>query len=481
MILTDLAEWTTAPGRVLRWRPTEIARTAAGTAPIDPGQASILQTDHLNAYRSLVRDGGTHRAWTGVATTVDEPLDRGALSRALTRLVRTHGGFRTFFDLSGDQPVRHLVPTESVAFECVEDPPLDPAAWDQAFHEHIVAWFDAECRPDSWPGFVLGVVEHDDAFDLFWGCDHAFTDGASQLLLCAEIAELYAAELAEPGGPETVPGGLPDPGETGDFRTYTTLERASAAEYTPDSPAIAEWVRIIADNGRRLPRFPLPLGLAEGERAPAVIRSTTLLDGGEVEAFERSCKRWEAGTTAGVFAAVAETDRALAEHDHYFGVTVLGTRHHGPFARSQGWFCAFAPVEFEVSDVADFGVLARRARDSLARAKKLADAPVDLVLETLVRTGVCPPEALGSPQLLSYLDLRRFPGAGRPAYERGVHFTGLGRTANASLWINRERERLTLVAQVPDTPVAAVSVSRYHDHLREVFRAVVSSETVGAG
>ncbi|MGB3370920.1 MAG: hypothetical protein WBA81_09895, partial [Rhodococcus sp. (in: high G+C Gram-positive bacteria)] len=57
----------------------------------------------------------------------------------------------------------------------------------------------------------------------------------------------------------------------------------------------------------------------------------------------------------------------------------------------------------------------------------------------------------------------------RPADARGEHFTGEGRTSNASMWINRDADHLYLVAQVPDNDVAAQSVDRYHSHLQAVL------------
>ncbi|SFS52661.1 condensation domain-containing protein [Saccharopolyspora flava] len=465
MKLAAMADWRTAPGRVLRWSPTPAARVAAADAPVDPGPPSDLQSDHLGAFRAL----GRNRAWTGVATDVDGDLDRDAMTRALRRLVRTHGGFRTWFDLSGPEPVRHLVPAEAVDFE-VEEVPVDGGDWDAALQEHLTSRFDEECTPDSWPGFAFGVVERPGGFGLFWGCDHAFTDGASQILLGSELADLYAAELAAPGGPEVVEGALPKPEERGDFRDYVEEQRKAATDFTAESPEVREWLRMVSSHGNRLPRFPLPLGLEEGEKAPVRIRTLTFLEGDEVTAFDRACKAAGARISGGVFAAVAAAERELAGRDHYFGMTVLSTRDRGPYSRSQGWFCTFAPVEFEVGD-AGFGELAHRAQDALRHAKQLARAPIHLVVDTLLRTGTCTPADIGSPQLLSYLDLRWFPGAGRPADERGVHFTGTGRTSNASMWINRDADSLYLLAQVPDTAQARETVETYHGRLREIFRS----------
>ncbi|OLT39991.1 hypothetical protein BJF85_06485 [Saccharomonospora sp. CUA-673] len=471
MILGDITEFTPAPGRILRWRPTESSSAAAAAAPVDPGAPSILQTDHLAAYRNLLRNGGTHRAWTGVATSVSGALDRDAMTRALHRFLAMHAGLRTWFDVSAPNPVRRLVPPESIEFEIVEDELTvgESGTWHAALSEYLTDRFDTECTPGSWPGFAFGVVEAADEFGVFWGCDHAFTDGASQLMLPSDLADLYAAEVAGADG-----AGLPAADEVGGFPTYAEEERAAAEEYGPDSPEVSEWVRMVADNGARLPTFPLPLGLEDGEKGQVVVRTMTLLEGDEVDAFDRVCADAGGRATGGVFAAVAAADHALAGRERYFGVTVLSTRDRGPYARSQGWFCAFAPVEFDVASASGFGELVARAQAAFRQARGLAVTPVNVVLETLVTGGVCSPEELGSPQLLSYLDLRRFPRVGTEAERNGVHFPGLGRTANASLWINRDAERLYLLAQVPDNPVAADSVARYHDKLREILRESVA-------
>ena len=91
------------------------------------------------------------------------------------------------------------------------------------------------------------------------------------------------------------------------------------------------------------------------------------------------------------------------------------------------------------------------------------------VLGALAADGTLGSELAVSPNMLSYIDFRWFPGVGRPADARGEHFTGEGRTSNASMWINRDADHLYLVAQVPDNDVAAQSVDRYHSHLQAVL------------
>lgn len=470
MRLDRLTTWEPAPGRVVVWRPSDASQAAADAAPVDPGPPSFLQGDHLAGYRATVARGGTHRAWTGAAANVDAEGDLDAVGRALTAFVRRHEGLRTWFDVSDATPVRHLVPPDAVAFEAHEVPVA--GEWAQAWCPLLVDLFDAACTPDSWAPFLLGAIVREGSFDLFWGCDHAFTDGASQLMVLPELADLYAEAVAERTTPDPTPAA-----DQGSFLAYVREEQARAASYAAGAPEIDAWIDIVGRHEGRLPRVPVDLGLAPGETAPVLPRETTALTGEEVTAFERLCHDHGAGFTAGVFAALALADTSLTGADRWLGITVVGTR--GPaYQRTQGWLCNFVPVEFAVPGSRAFGETVKAASDAFGQAKALAAMPVHVALGAMVAHGVIGPDQIGSPQLISYLDLRRFstmcrPGAGAAAYETGLHFTGEGRTANASLWINREHDRLQLGAQTPDTPVAQAAVDRYHRRILDVFAGTV--------
>lgn len=476
MILARLSDWRTAPGAVVVFGPTARSRAAAERSPVDPAPASFLQADHVGAYAARVRDGGEHRAWTGIATEIDGPLDREALARALTRLARTHEGFRSWFDLTANGATRHVVPSDDVEHTVVAEKALDTSSWDDALHVHMVEQFTADCRPDAWPGYSLGVVERADDFAIFWGCDHAFTDGASQIMVASELADLYAAELAEPGGPAVNGGLLPGPDLAGDFGAFAASERERAATYTPTSPEVVAWTELVAANGGRLPSFPLDLGLEPGQTAPVQLEDVDALTGDAIAQFDARCRAAGGRLIAGIFAAVAATEHELAGREKYFGVTVLGTRADGPYAMAQGWFCTFAPVAFDVAGHADFDSLIGAAHGALARGKAISQMPVHVALAEMIRTGVVRPESLGSPQLLSYLDLSWFPGVGRPGHDRGVHFTGAGRTANASIWVNKYPGRLQVGMQYPDTPEAHASTELYRQTLARIMRAAAAGE-----
>ncbi|GAB2472804.1 condensation domain-containing protein [Promicromonospora xylanilytica] len=486
MILGAMGTWTTPPGQVLHVRPTVETVAAAAEAPVDPGPPSFLQGDHLRAFAARRADGGRHRAWTGTATHLDGTLDRAALAGALTRLVRRHEGLRTWFDVDarpdGGGPVRHLVPAAVVDFETVDVPAFAPApgrSWDDWLTAHLTETFDAACRPDSWAPFVLGAVAADDGFGLFWGCDHAFTDGASQLMVLSELEELYAQELgsgsAAGSGSDEV---RTEPGTFRSFLAHARAEHALAAATPADAPEIRAWADAVTAHDGRLPAFALDLGLAPGETAPVLIRSATLLDADGLARLDSLAAAHGTRFTGAVFAAIALTDTRLTGASDWFGVTVVGTRGQG-FETTQGWLCNFAPVTFPVAHDGARTCLADvlpAADAAFRQARMVAGVPVHAALGVMLAGGVLDPASLGSPQLISYLDLRRFPGVGRPAYDRGLHFTGEGRTANASLWINRDHERLYLVTQTPDAPAAQAAVDRYVAELTATFRAAAGAD-----
>lgn len=502
MILGAMGTWAPRPGQVLHVRPTAQALAAAASAPVDPGPPSFLQGDHLRAYAARRAAGGRHRAWTGTATHLDGVFDGAALARALTRLVRRHEGLRTWFDVdactSGGDPVRHLVPADTVELEAVAIPTISPSPglpWDEWVTTHLTETFDAACRPDGWAPFALGAVVHDEGFGLFWGCDHAFTDGASQLMVLSEIEELYAEELAAgESGAVGAPGDLAGPGlsrpepepvpaTAGSFLDHARAEHALAAATPADAPAIQAWADAVTAHDGRLPTFALDLGLAPGETAPVRIRSTTLLDADGLARLDALAAAHGARSTGAVFAGIALTDARLTGAADWFGVTVVGTRGPG-FETTQGWLCNFAPVTFPVADGGDpasFADVLPVADAAFRTARNVARVPVHAALGVMLAGGILDPASLGSPQMISYLDLRRFPGAGRPAYDRGLHFTGEGRTANASLWVNRDHERLYVVTQTPDAPVAQAAVDRYIAELTATFEAAVAVSPKAGG
>ncbi|WP_084727967.1 condensation domain-containing protein [Rhodococcoides yunnanense] len=460
MIITALSNWKPKPGRLLEWHPTEAALVAARAAAVHPAPASFLQEDHLRATAAAAARGDAHHAYTGVATEIDGSLDADALTRAVRAYVLRHEGLRCWFEVTDSVLTRRLGSDSVASFE-----PTDAGtfATDAEFQNYVRARFSSEATAFEWPGFVVGAVERDSDFTLYYGADHAFTDGGSQALVISELADLYALEIGE---------SVPELAEAGSHLDYAIEERALATRYGPTAPEIVAWKEIFQRNEGKMPRFPLDLGLAEGEKAPVRIVERYLLDADATASLDRACKAAGARLSSGVFAAVAIADYELAGRADYFGITVLSTRHLGDYGQSQGWFVNFAPVAFPVGGASTFAAVAARAHEAFEKAKQISAAPVHAVLGALAADGTLGSELAVSPNMLSYIDFRWFPGVGRPADARAEHFTGEGSTANASMWINRDADHFYLCAQVPDTAVAAESVERYHAHLQRVFESV---------
>lgn len=455
------------PGRVVVLRPTDACQAAADAAPVSPGGPSFLQSDHLAAYKARKAAAGVHRAWTGAAGEFDQPYDEAAFAEALTVLVRRHEGLRTWFDVSGDTPVRHLVAADDVAFEAVDvEAPTD---WEAGWEDLLVGLFDERCTPDSWTPFLLGAIVREGGFTFFWGCDHAFTDGASQIMFPTELAVAYDVARGKP----TLE--LP---EVGSPIRYAAEEAERAATYTAESPEVREWTEIVKRGEGRLPQFPGGLGLAPGETAPVRLRDIQVLEGADtMDAFEQRCRAAGGRFTSGLFAALAVAEQRLTGTERYFGVTVMGTRS-GDYAMSHGWFCNFAPVEFTLPKGAGFDEVLVAADKAFGLARELNTMPVHVAIMNMALAGVLAVEDIGSPQMLSYLDMRRFPGAGLVPFDTGIHFTGVGRTGNCNLWANRYEERLQLGVQSPDTPHAQRSVDAWFETVTDVFADIVSGAPV---
>ncbi|MFI8569198.1 condensation domain-containing protein [Rhodococcus sp. NPDC078407] len=460
MIITAMGSWNPAPGRLLEWHPTPAAEAIAAAAPVDSTPPSFLQEDHLKAAWAARERGDVHTAYTGVATEIDGDVDTAAMSRALAAYVLRHEGLRCWFEIEDGAVVRRLAPPEVAGFDVLD---AGESADPDQFQRYVRQRFSTEATAEVWPGFAVGVVARSGSFTLYYGADHAFTDGGSQALVISELADLYALETG---------GAAPEPARAGSHLTYAADERARAATFGPDSPEITAWRDIFTRHDGLMPRFPLDLGLAPGERAPVRIVERHLLDAGSTSAFDAACKAAGARMSSGIFAAVGITDFELAGNSEYFGITVLSTRHHGDYGQSQGWFVNFAPVAFEVAGSAAFSDVAALAHKGFEQAKQIAEAPVHAVLGALATDGTLSSELAVSPNMLSYIDFRWFPGVGRDADTRAKHFTGEGSTSNASMWINRDGEHLYLVAQTPDTDTAAESVERYHSHLAQVLDTI---------
>ncbi len=481
MMIDRLAHWVPARGAIVAVAPTTAALSAARRAAAHPTPASLLQEGHLHGTAAVARRGGRHAVYLAAATEIDGVFDATALAEALRRFVIRHDGLRCWFDVADGGGDAAPGGTDDVGFTVSRLAEVDDFGWVRGgpavpghvgarrFTEFVDTEFGQHASALDWPGFRVGAVVRDGGFTLFWFCDHALTDGVSQALVLAEVADLYLAarDGTDPGPFSTAP-----PGSALD---YAEAERRRAVHHGVGSAGLHRWLEILRAHGRRMPRCPVDLGLAPGETAPVRGIRFDVLDPAGAQRFAAVCRAHGAGVTAGVVAAIAATDHETTGAPSWFGITALGDRDLAGVHLAQGWFCRFAPVAFDLDGARTFTDLVGRAAAACTRGEEASRVPVGTVMAALVADGGDPTEAMVTPQLLSYLDFRRFPLAGTPAYDRGMQTTGEGRTANASLWVNRDEHGMYVGTQTPDTPVAQERLASYHRRLRAVFAEIAAT------
>ncbi|WP_066907626.1 hypothetical protein [Millisia brevis] len=485
MEIIDLDSWRPEPGMGIGWRVTPDPRSVDATAT-ERGASTFLVDNHVRAALAARREGKPHRAYLGSGTDIDGDLDIDAMTAALLTFVRRHAILRTWYDVVDGEVVARVMPARTVGLESVDPTALSSSA---EIIDHIRTRFGRETSSDSFPGLAFGAVMREGSFSFFFGADHGLSDGASQVFAVAEISRLYreargAGVTTAAGSADATDRDTPaTEGTCEGFAEFARLEAELTAHHVAGSAEFDAWKRTFVRHDRRMPRFALDLGLGVGETAPVRPVGVVLLDGDRIADFERICVEAGGRLITGLYAALAITDYELAGSDSYYGMTVFNSRVGlESLAGEYGWFSSFAPVEFAVSGVRTFRELVPDAYVASRRARKLAVVPPGAALAALIAVGASPDSVITAPNLFSYIDFRKIPDVDEPACRRGVVFTGEGRTANASLWFNRDHDRLYVGSQSPDTPFAQSRVLRYLEHLRAVITEVttVGDRAIGA-
>ncbi|MEH3154845.1 MAG: acyltransferase [Gordonia paraffinivorans] len=472
VIAGALTDWRPALGELVWWTPDDedAARAAGVVSEVGP---SFLQRDHLLSAHARRASGGPHRAVVTVTTEVDEPLDDGAMARALTDFTRTHDELRSRFVVDDSGVItRLLTPPEIIAVRTRREPaPPDHAALVDVLHRRI----DRDATHDRIPGWSVGAVDAGSSFALHVTFDHSHTDGSAAIEALQEIVVRYRAHVT---------GTEPVLRPAGSHLDHVTDELRRAATVTPDDPLVRRWRDVLVAHGRTVPRTALDIGLDGPDPAPAVAIDEPLVDATTAAACESRARSAGGSLSAALFAAIARAQWHVTGEPRYFTSTVLSTRDPA-FPGTQGWMCTFAPIALQ-ADAGEPDDLVRGAAEQLRHARAHIDRPVHGVLAVLAASGDFVPDA-SSPQMVSYLDFRKLADPRAPEIVAGRVMPGVGRTRNANLWINRNDDGLRLLSHVPDNAVARRSIAALHASLvaeltsyARVQRPVRYAEHVGA-
>ncbi len=454
MIAGTLADWDPAEGELVEWRLRD-GDAVAAAAPTHPVGPSFLQRDHLVAAAAKRSEGLPHQAVVMIVTEVDELLDRDAMASAITDFVRAHDEVRSFFTVEPTTITRRVADPQRIEFDTV----TTGASGDHArLIERLQTRIETEAVFDRLPGVAFGAVDAGESFGFYVVSDHSHADGLAAI---GALGELFARYRAHQAG-ETVR--LP---AAGSHLDYIIDEQRRAAAVTPTDPRVERWRAILADHGRSVPRCRLDLGLTGPEPVPAVAVDRALASAAVTDACEQRARAVGGSLLGLLFAALADSEYQITGNPDYFTSTVLSTRDPD-LPGTQGWLCTFAPIAFRVDDSADFDDLVLVASEAVRRTRDLKDVPVHAVLGLLAAQGDFVPGD-SSPQMVSFLDFRRVADENAPEIAGALALTGVGRTRNANIWINRNGDGLRLLSQLPDTATAHASVTELHDRVSAVL------------
>lgn len=426
----------------------------------DARPASYLQEGHLG---DALHSAASGRGPSWLATTFELPglFDEYALAKALDDWITRHEVLRSRLEpyADGDSLKMYrttlrpgavgLIRTEHGH---VEDP--------RELSARIEKILDANTDPLLWPSFLFLTVRHPDSTTVCVGLDHHNVDGYAILLIAQEISELYGAALD--GRPARL-------SEVGSYLDFTGPERRDAAELHGEHEVVRQWRDFVVEGGGMLPDFVVPVA---DRRQPAPVAQTGgldwLLDADEARSFELLCRQRGGDFFSGVLACLALSARSLSGLDVFRTVVPFHTRNDRRYHRSLGWYVGIAPVGVPVRGGDDFEQVMKESRAALQRARPLACAPLTRLTELL---GL----PLEPRFMVSYMDVRSLPGAGRWTEWKATALRSRRfHPHEVYLWILRTREGVYLSHRFPDSEPGRAAVPSYLAEVGRLVRQVVT-------
>ncbi|HWC22132.1 MAG TPA: condensation domain-containing protein [Flexivirga sp.] len=451
----------------------EATLAATRSAPVVPARPSLLQESHIRTAADRRAKGVAWSPWLAFSFHVPQPLDRDAFERTMQHFVTRHGALLSWFEPDSDRIddrttfTRRALPADQVELELVG---AGTAPDTDAARAAVAERFAAGTSPLAWPSFAAGAIDHGaDGFTVYYGVDHSFTDGVSLTLGVDDIFRIYQLEAHGEGT---------EPQEVGSYVDFSEQERALSERLTWRTPAVRVWARALLSVRNKMPSTPLDIGLEPGGTAPSTRTNRTLADAATMQAFEQRCKAHGGGASAGLFGILALIDVALTGRPAYLALNTIATRSESKYAMAQGWFINLVPIAFRVPKGATFDDLVGRAQKSMKRSKAATDVPARAIVDYAAKFGGVKVGATAVPPMVSYLDMRRLPGAELPGVDDIHALGGPGTTGDVSLWINRRTDRTYALMSYPDNPRAAASIDHYFRAITELIRAVAAGEPV---
>lgn len=461
MQMKRLTDHPTQGGQLLVLRPGH-----RGEPTPDERPPSFMQQQHLDLRRAMESRELHDASWLCISFSITGPLDREALVAAVRDWALRHEVMRGWFVDAPDRETgyaRHAVAGDDLDLALV---PHGEAVEPTDTHTAVDRLLTATCTPFDDLGWALLAVEQPERTVVYVGMDHVYSDGFSALVAFYELTAGYEARRSTGEAVEMPP--------TTSFVDHAATERATFAEVSRRHPAVRSWLGYGLKGKGSLGSFPMPLGLAPGEKAWLVPGHHVLLAGEEAARLERLAKDEGVGLAALVYAAFALAARDLAGARAYRFLNPVITRDTPELMLASGWLVNLIPIHVKVRRDDDLLGTALRVRQVFADAKVAAQVPVVRVVQLLGSTLGLDLQGDRRPPIVSYLDGRKIPG-NETWVERDFYgLTGSGYDDDVNVWVNRTDEDLHVTCSVPDTPEAVANVARFFSHAGGLLRALVT-------
>ncbi|MFF7453156.1 condensation domain-containing protein [Kitasatospora sp. NPDC008115] len=457
--------WETAdiaPGRVVQWRIGPTGLTGPPHREERNRRSASFNQDKHHALIDESRNTDEPLAsWLAVTFEIGGTLNRAALESALLYLVRRHDLLRCEFHRVPENLSYAVHRPDGIGIEAVDLGGFDTSQEIRAF---LGDGFRKSIDTMAWPPYVMGAVLRDGgSTTVYLAFDHIVSDGMSMPNVVRDVQVAYAAYCRgeDPG--------LPRPGS---YLEFAREQRRCYDSIGVDDDRLVYWKAFIGRNGGVFPRFPLDLGVEPGRLYPPVNDTATLLDDRQAEALEARCRDVGGKPFMGVLAAAAVALRDEGGPDLYRALMPLSERGRATWRDSLGWFVNTLPIEFSAARDLAFGQLIRGVRDGFTTMMESIDVPFIRAWELFAPehfTGRCWPFPVN---FLSYIDMRRCPGAEHHQQWRPTAYVWVSRVNGSASWFQRDSAGLHINSIYVDTPQAHRTMAALQGRLRETLRAM---------
>lgn len=465
MKLTDMSSLGLSPGRLTVWRACAPCTSEAIWAE-DKRRASHVQEAHIAYALQAADEAFLPPSWLGSVFDLPAELDANVFARALCDWTDRHETLRSHLSLPprstpGSRLRRRTLPTGAVGIHHSATRDFSDG---QQLAGYLEELFDAEVGPLGWPAYICATISRPEATTVCLAADHILMDGYSIVATAHEIRTLYAAALAVRDG-KTLPAPPPPPSSYLDF---AEAERSGADKLTPEDESVAHWRQFLAEAGGRLPEFPIPVSDVRSSSAAQPSGYTELLDASAARAFDTVCRKAGGDSFSGLLACLAKVGHEITGSDEFRTMIPFHTRT-APFRSSIGWYVGMGPLAFPLGATDSFRDTVRRAAFNLKWSKNLARIPIPRVADLLG-------QSLRDPFMVSYMDLRRTPGA--RDWNSWHVVTVRSRSTDPDevcLWIVRSFDGLVANYRHPATEAAGIAVPDYVARTKLIMASVANT------